>query len=295
MTTGAVGFIGLGVMGEPMCRNLAEKCGRAVVAHDRRPEPLARLAAAGVAALPDVAGVARAAETIFLSLPDGAAVDLVCRGADGLLAHARAGQTIVDTSTAPVALARDLAGAFAGRGVVFLDAPVARTRAAAEAGTLSIMVGGAAGDLERIRPLLACMASEITHCGPVGAGQVVKILNNMVLFQTVVALAEAMAAAEGAGVDPAVLLDGLSKGSGDSFALRNHAMKAMLPGVFPERAFSTDYARKDLGYALELMAAAGIEAGGAANAAAVLEGSAKAGNAHLYFPALARLFAPRAG
>ena len=91
------------------------------------------------------------------------------------------------------------------------------------------------------------MASEVTHCGAAGAGQAVKILNNMVLFQTVVALAEALAIARAQGVDGKVLFETLTKGSADSFALRNHGMKAMLPGVFPERAFSTEYALKDLG------------------------------------------------
>jgi len=116
---------------------------------------------------------------------------------------------------------------------------------------------------ERVRPLISCFGSDITRCGPVGCGQVVKILNNMVLFETVVALAEAKAIGERAGVDAALLFDTLSKGSADSFALRNHGMKAMLPGDFPERAFSVRYARKDLLYALQLAEQTGIDARGA--------------------------------
>ena len=108
-----------------------------------------------------------------------------------------------------------------------------------------------------IEPLIRCFATDVTHCGDVGAGQVTKILNNMVLFETVNALAEAVAVARHNGVDPKLLLDTLSKGSADSFALRNHGMKAIVPGVFPERAFSTEYALKDLSYALELAGDAG--------------------------------------
>jgi hypothetical protein len=94
------------------------------------------------------------------------------------------------------------------------------------------------------------MASEVTHCGEAGAGQAVKILNNMVLFQTVVGLAEALCIARANGVDGKILFETLTKGSADSFGLRNHGMKAMLPGVFPQRAFSTNYALKDLVYAI---------------------------------------------
>ncbi len=120
------------------------------------------------------------------------------------------------------------------------------TRQAAEAGTLSVMVGADASTFAKLEPLIATFATDITHCGPVGAGQVVKILNNMVLMQTVVALGEALETAKRAGLDAKLLFETLAKGSADSFALRNHGMKAMLPDTFPERAFSTEYARKDI-------------------------------------------------
>ena len=122
------------------------------------------------------------------------------------------------------------------------------------------MVGASPELFAAIEPLIRCFATDVTHCGDVGAGQVTKILNNMVLFETVNALAEAVAVAKRNGVDPALLLDTLSKGSADSFALRNHGIKAIVPGNFPERAFSTEYALKDLTYALELAADAGIRA-----------------------------------
>lgn len=286
MAPSTLGFIGLGVMGEPMCRNLAAKSGARVVAFDLRPEPADRLAEVGVTALPRVADIVEAADVIFLSLPGGAEVEKVCLGDGGIVDLVRPGQTLVDLSTAPVALARRLAAALDAKGAAFADAPVARTREAAISGTLSIMVGADAATFDRIRPLLACMGSDVTLCGGVGCGQVVKILNNMVLFETVVALAEALTIAGRAGVDGKVLFDTLSKGSADSFALRNHGMKSLLPRNFPLNAFSTLYAMKDLGYALDLAAEAGVDAGGARNVARLLEESRGRGRGDAYFPAV---------
>jgi 3-hydroxyisobutyrate dehydrogenase-like beta-hydroxyacid dehydrogenase len=284
--TRALGFIGLGVMGEPMCRNLAAKSGAPVTAFDVNPEPLQRLAAGGVRAAQSVEALARNADVVLLSLPGGAEVAAVC---DALLPHLRAGACVVDLSTAPVKLARDLAARLAARGVEFADAPVARTREAAAKGTLSIMVGAPVATFARIRPLLACMGSDVSHCGGPGAGQLAKLMNNMVLAQNVVALAEALVVAKAAGVDPATLLDVLSKGSADSFALRNHGMKALLPGVYPERAFSAEYMLKDVGYALELAASYGLALSGAENARELLEKTIAAGFGAEYFPALAKV------
>jgi 3-hydroxyisobutyrate dehydrogenase-like beta-hydroxyacid dehydrogenase len=117
---------------------------------------------------------------------------------------------------------------------------------------------------------------------------VTKILNNMVLFQTVNALAEAVAVARSAGVDAKLLLETLSKGSADSFALRNHGLKAIVPGVFPDRAFSTEYALKDLGYALELAAEGGLRLRGAELIGEVLLEAIDAGSGEAYFPVIAR-------
>ncbi len=286
---GCIGFIGVGVMGAPICRNLALKSGARVLAYDRDPAPLARLAAQGVLAAASARAVAEQANILFLSLPSGEIVAELARGAEGLLAAARAGQLVVDLGTSPVDLTRQLAQEFAQAGAVFVDAPVARTRAAAEAGTLSVMVGADGKTFDALRPLLATFASDLTHCGPVGCGQVVKILNNMVLFETVVALAEALAIGARAGVDPQLLFDTLSKGSADSFALRNHGMKAMLPGVFPPRAFSVEYARKDLSYALRLAHESAVDASGARNADDCLRQAIEAGEGELYFPVVSRL------
>ncbi|MBE0613097.1 MAG: NAD(P)-dependent oxidoreductase [Burkholderiales bacterium] len=285
----ALGFIGLGVMGEPICRNLALKSGARVYACDRDPAPLARLATQGVLAASSASAVAEQADIVFLSLPSGEIVAELARATDGLLAAARRGLVVVDLGTSPVELTRQLAQEFASRGASFVDAPVARTRAAAEAGTLSVMVGADVKTYDRLRPLLDMFASDVTHCGPVGCGQVVKILNNMVLFETVVALSEAHAIGTRSGVDPKLLFETLAKGSADSFALRNHGMKAILPGIFPERAFSTEYARKDLSYALRLAQESAVDASGARNADSWLRKAVEAGDGDLYFPVISRL------
>jgi len=172
---------------------------------------------------------------------------------------------------------------------VWADAPIARTRQAAQDGTLSVMVGATPELFAAIEPLIRCFATDVTRCGEVGAGQVTKILNNMVLFETVNALAEAVNVARRSGVDPALLLDTLSKGSADSFALRNHGMKAIVPGHFPERAFSTEYALKDLSYALELAADAGVRIRGAELVGKILQEAIDAGSGGAYFPVIAKL------
>jgi len=246
---------------------------------------VARLVADGAKAAESVAEIA-AADIVFLSLPGGPEVEATVLGPDGLLAHGRAGQTVVDLSTCPVALTRTIAERLAEAGIDFADAPVARTRQAAIDGTLSIMVGGSDAVFARIEPHLAAAASDITHCGGIGTGQVVKLTNNMMLFQIVNAIAEALTIGERAGVDRQLLADTLSKGSGDSFALRNHGMKAMVPRTFPIGAFATDYAIKDVTYALELAADCGVEAAGAKLAKAMLERTSTAGFGQEYFPVL---------
>ena len=258
-----IGFIGLGVMGEPICRNLARKSGAPVLAFDLSKEPLERLAADGVKAVASPAEVMEQCDVVFLSLPSGEVVAKLSRDANGLLANARAGQVVVDLSTSSVNTTRELSKEFESRGAHLVDAPVARTRAAAEAGTLAVFVGATPELFEQVRPLIATFAADIAPCGPVGCGQVLKILNNMMLFEHVVALSEAKNIGERAGVDPTVLFNTLTQGSADSFALRNHGMKAVLPGEFPERAFSVKYAQKDLHYALQLADETGVDARGA--------------------------------
>ena len=283
-----LGFIGLGVMGEPMCGHLARRSGRTVLAHDLRPEPLARLAAEHVAAaaLPEIA---ERCDLILLSLPDAEAVAAVIAQ---LEPHLRPGQCVVDTSTSSVPLTREIGARLVARGIGYADAPVARTREAAARGELSIMVGASDAVFAHVRPILETMGSDVTHCGPIGCGQVAKILNNMLVFQNTAALAEAIAIGRRNGVAAEVLLPTIAKGSGDSFVLRSHGMKSMLPRDFPERAFSTRYAIKDLSYALEMAAASGLDVPGAELAMQRLKASEQAGNAEKYHPAVLLLIDP---
>jgi 3-hydroxyisobutyrate dehydrogenase len=283
-----VGFIGLGVMGEPICRNLVNKSGTRVTAFDLSSEPLQRLRADGAQIAASVADVVGASEVVFLCLPSAKHVRTVFE-ADGIAKTIREGQIVVDLGTSSVSQTRDFARQLQAKGAAWLDAPIARTRQAAQDGTLSVMVGGPRDLYDRIEPLIRCFATDVTHCGDVGAGQVTKILNNMVLFETVNALAEAAALAKASGVDPKLLLETLSKGSADSFALRNHGLKAIVPGVFPERAFSTEYALKDLSYALELARDARIKLRGAELVGTILQEAIDAGSGDNYFPVIAKL------
>jgi len=290
---GRLGFIGLGVMNDPMCRNLARKSGLPMIAYDARPGPLDALRRDGIAGADSAVRVAERAETIFLCLPGEREVRSVCLGPPedgGLAAHVRPGQTIVDMSTCPVALAQELGRVFAARGVDFADAPIARTAQAARDGTLSIMVGGDPAVFARLETHLACMGAEITHCGPVGAGQLVKLMNNMVVADTVVALAEALAVARASGlVDPRVLFETLMKGSADSFVLRNHGMKSLLPDRHPtEGAFPTRYILKDLSYAIALAESCGLTLEQAATARRLLERTAAMGWSDAYYTAVIR-------
>jgi hypothetical protein len=287
MSYKSVGFIGLGVMGEPICRNLVKKSGARVTAFDLAAEPLQRLRADGAGIADAVAEAVAQSEIVFLCLPSARHVRAVFEG-DGILENIRERQIVVDLGTSSVSQTRDFARQLQARGAAWLDAPIARTRQAAQDGTLSVMVGGPRELYDAVEPVIRCFATDVTHCGDVGAGQVTKILNNMVLFETVNALSEAVAVAKCAGVDPKLLLETLSKGSADSFALRNHGLKAIVPGVFPERAFSTEYALKDLSYALELAREGGIRLRGAELIGTILQEAIDAGSAENYFPVISK-------
>lgn len=290
-------------MGEPMCANLLARTDQPVVVHDVRPDPVERLVAAGAVDGGSIPGVVAAADVVLLSLPGGSQLQDVVAGPAGVLeALADRGQhngadpvLIVDHTTAPVALTRELAARCADVGASYIDAPIARTRQAAADGTLSIMVGADEPDFDRALPILSLMGSDVTRCGGVGAGQVTKLLNNMMLFQNVRALAEAHAIADGLAADDGfeldveTVFDVIVEASGGSFALANHGRKAVLPDTYPENAFSVDYALKDLGYALDLADQLGIDAVGARTVGQLMESARAAGHRDAYFPVIRRM------
>jgi hypothetical protein len=259
------------------------------MAFDLRSDPLERLAEHGVKAA-SLSEIAAACDLILLSLPDGRAVSSVI---DQLEPHLRRGQCVIDTSTSSVDMTRQIGARLAAKGILYADAPVARTREAASRGELSIMVGATEATFALIKPILETMGTDVTHCGPIGCGQVVKILNNMLVFQHCAALAEAIAIGRRNGVPPEILLPTMAMGSGDSFVLRNHGLKAMLPGVFPERAFSTRYAIKDLSYALEMAEAAGLDVAAARLTMARLRQTEAAGYGDQYHPVVVKVIDPQ--
>lgn len=285
----AFGFIGVGVMGEPICRHLLEKSGAPVIVSDHDEAPLERLRQSG-ATVAELSTIAQQTDIIFMSLPSGDVMREVVTGKNGLLGHLRRGQVVVDLSTSPVDVTREVASTLANHGIEFADAPVMRTRSAAEAGTLAVPVGASPQIFSRIESLIAHFANDVRHAGKVGTGQIVKILNNMVLYETVLALSEAHAIGRRAGIDPEVLFDAFASGSADSFALANHGRKAILPQAFPERAFPVSYARKDISYAVALAEQVGVDACGARNLIDTFDRAIDAGHADKYAPAISLLF-----
>jgi 3-hydroxyisobutyrate dehydrogenase-like beta-hydroxyacid dehydrogenase len=214
MTSGTVGFLGLGAMGAPMVRVLLSK-GWSVVIAPRDPAKAQDLVDAGARLVATPAAMAPLADTIITCLPDVTAVRDVLTGTSGLLTGAAWRGTLVDTSTIAPAAAQQLGAELAPAGIGFLDAPISGGVRGATAGTLSIMVGGDADVLERVRPVLQAMGSRVIHCGALGAGQVTKACNQLIVMSTTTAVAESMRLAEHAGVDPwivrEVLLGGYAK------------------------------------------------------------------------------------
>lgn len=213
MATGdsTIGFLGLGVMGAPMARNLLA-AGHDVIAWNRSPEPLAELAAAGARPADGPAAVAAEADLVISIVSDDAALREVLGGPDGGIAAARPGSLIIDMSTVSPALARELAAEAEARGVGFLDAPVSGGDVGARDGTLSIMVGGSAADVERARPVFEVLGSRVTHVGDAGAGQVAKACNQVLVAVIFGGLAEALVLGSKLGVDPARVLDAVGGG-----------------------------------------------------------------------------------
>jgi 2-hydroxy-3-oxopropionate reductase len=242
---GNVGFIGLGVMGRPMAENLLTAGARLVVHNRSRPaqDALVARGAAGAQSPEEVAG---RADIIITMLADDDAVRSVVGG--GLLAAARPGSLIVDMSTVSPALSRELAARAAERDVRMLDAPVSGGDVGAREGTLSIMVGGDAADLERARPVLEVLGASIVHAGPAGAGQVVKACNQVLVAITIAGVSEALVLGTRLGVAPETILDVLSRGLAANRVMdlrrANFLNHAFSPG------FKVDLHHKDLDIAL---------------------------------------------
>ena len=242
--TDTVGFIGLGVMGRPMSLNLLKR-GFPLVVHNRSRGPVDAVVAAGATAAESPADVARQCTVIVTMLPDGPDVEQVLTSANGVFAALQPGGVIVDMSTIAPGTARRLARAAEGRGATMLDAPVSGGEIGAIDGTLSIMVGGDAASLERVRPVLAAMGNpeRIVHIGESGAGQICKACNQLVIGGTLAAVGEAFALAMKSGVDASKVRAALLGGFAASRVLEVHGerllKKNFKPG-FPARLYRKD-------------------------------------------------------
>lgn len=243
-----VAFIGLGIMGRPMAKNLLT-AGFAVTAYNRSAGPREELAAVGarIAATPREA--AAGAEVVITNVTDSPDVEAVVLGPDGVIEGAAAGTIVIDMSTISPAVTRRIGEALGERGVKMLDAPVSGGDQGAIAGTLAIMVGGDAADVERARPLFEAMGSRITHCGPLGAGQTVKLCNQVAITGALLGVCEALTFARKSGVDPAVMIEAISAGAAGSWQLSNLGPKMIARDFAP--GFKVGLMRKDLRLALE--------------------------------------------
>jgi 3-hydroxyisobutyrate dehydrogenase-like beta-hydroxyacid dehydrogenase len=239
-------FIGLGVMGAPMARHLVQ-AGHEVRVFNRNPEKAQRWAEThGGVACETVAKAVREAE-----------VALACVGADrdvrevfnAALAALKPGALFIDHTTASAALARALSEEAKAKGVGFLDAPVSGGQAGAEAGRLTIMVGGESDDVARAQPILSVYGATITHVGQAGSGQLAKMVNQICIAGVVQGLSEGLHFAKRAGLDPATLIAAISKGAAQSWQMDNR-WRTMSEGAF-EFGFAVDWMRKDLGLVLE--------------------------------------------
>jgi 3-hydroxyisobutyrate dehydrogenase len=242
-----VGFIGTGTMGQPMLGNLIKK-GFTVLAYDLVPTALAAAVKLGATAAGSTAEVARHSDLVVTMLPSSSHVEAVYLGPGGVLESVASGRLCVDMSTIDPAVSRRVAAALAQRQARFLDAPVSGGVPGATDGTLAIMVGGDARDLEEARPALAAMGANIIHVGTVGSGEAAKLCNNLIAGVAAVAVSEAFRIAEGFGVDPKVLTDVISKSSGNTWVMQQ---AHPVPGLVARAASSRDYAP---GFMTDLMA-----------------------------------------
>lgn len=247
MTATTIGFIGLGMMGHGMARNLLAK-GFAVrfMVHRNR-DNLADLLAAGAQEVTSRRELAQGADAVILCVTGSPQVEAIAEGDDGLIAAASPGLLVIDTSTAEPASTTRLRAAFAARGASLVDAPLARTPKEAEEGRLNTMVGATPEDFERVRPILAAFCENIVHVGPPGHGHVLKLINNMLAMTTAAAIAEALATAARCGLSLQKLYDVISAGGVNSGIFRM-MVGPMLEGRLDGLKFAIANGQKDLRY-----------------------------------------------
>lgn len=243
-----VGFIGLGIMGRGMSRNLLD-AGYELTVWNRTAARADALVEAGAARAASPAGLAHASDVVIVCVSDTPDVEEVLVGDDGVIHGAMPGTLVVDCSTISPAITRALADALAERGIEMLDAPVSGGSEGAAKGTLSIMVGGAAGQVARARPMLEAMGSTVTHVGDHGAGQAVKLVNQILVVHAMLGVGEALLLAEAEGLDLQRTLDAVSGGAAGSWMLSNRGPQVIARDWSP--GFTIDLQQKDLRLVLE--------------------------------------------
>jgi 3-hydroxyisobutyrate dehydrogenase-like beta-hydroxyacid dehydrogenase len=253
-----VGFIGLGTMGAPMARNVMKR-GHALTVFDVVPAAVVSIVAAGARAGATPKDVAAASDIVITMLPDAPDVERVALGPEGVVAGIRAGAIYVDMSTIDPATTRKVGAAIADRGAAMIDSPVGKTADAAVAGTLTLMVGGAAEVVERCRPVLDCMGTDFFHCGDLGAGQTMKLVNNLLATAVSEASIEALVAGTRSGLTLDTMMSVLRTTMAWNNALAIALPKRPLAGDFTP-GFMMKLAHKDCRLALQMVEGLGVEA-----------------------------------
>ncbi|NJP10144.1 MAG: 2-hydroxy-3-oxopropionate reductase [Leptolyngbyaceae cyanobacterium RU_5_1] len=243
-----IGFIGLGIMGKPMARNLL-KAGYPVVVHNRSRATTEELTAEGAGVAETPGAIAQQSDVVITCLPDSPDVESVVLGNEGVLAGAQSGMIYIDASTIAPTTAQKVYTALKLKGVDALDAPVSGGDIGAQQGTLSIMVGGDEAAFQRALPILQAIGKNIIHVGEAGAGQVTKACNQIVVSLTIQAVAEALTFAKKSGVDPAKVRAALLGGFAHSRILEVHGQR-MLDGNF-QPGFKLNLHRKDMNIVLQ--------------------------------------------
>ena len=251
-----IGFIGLGLMGRPMSRNL-RAAGAEVVIHNRSREVVDALAAEGLKPAASPREVAQRAPIVIVMVSDTPAVERVMGGVDGVASGIALGSLVIDMGTTAVLTTRAIAKEITDRGGDYVDAPVSGGEVGAKSGTLTIMAGGSADAIARAMPCFETMGRNVTHVGDVGAGQIAKAANQVVVGLTIGAVAEALALAKRAGADPAKVREALLGGFAASRILELHGQR-MIDGAFVPGGKATTQ-RKDMQQALELASVLDLE------------------------------------
>ncbi len=253
MTEQRIGFIGLGNMGGRMTACIL-RAGREVLGFDAKTD---NIAAVGAAPAASGAAVMEGSDVVLLSLPDSRVVEAVVFGDDGLLAHSREGQVVVDLSTSAPESTRRIHALFAERGVAYIDAGISGGAAAADKGQLTLMVGGEQDALEKVRDVLAYFATNVFYVGSTGAGHTTKLLNNFLNAIALSATAEVMVAAKKAGLDLATVLEVFNKSSGVNFATINRFPK-IITGDYLKGGLTNTLMMKDVTLYADLLAQLGV-------------------------------------